>query len=149
MIADYSKGEFIIALNSVATTPNWLKDLGGKPLNLGLDLAGGVHFLLEVDTERYSTERLSSEGASLLEEFSKRGINSNYKSSSNEITLNFTSANDVTEAINYLDQNNFSVSGAKYDLIQNGNSINLRYTSNYLAEIVDYAVDQNLSLIHI
>ena len=29
-------------------------------------------------------------------------------------------------------------------LIQNGNSINLRYTSNYLAEIVDYAVDQNL-----
>ena len=90
LIADYSKGEFIIALNSVATTPNWLKDLGGKPLNLGLDLAGGVHFLLEVDTERYSTERLSSEGASLLEEFSKRGINSNYKSSSNEIMLNFT-----------------------------------------------------------
>ena len=144
LIADYSKGEFIIALNSVATTPNWLKDLGGKPLNLGLDLAGGVHFLLEVDTERYSTERLSSEGASLLEEFSKRGINSNYKSSNNEITLNFTSANDVTEAKNYLDQNNFSVSGSKYDLIQNGNSINLRYTSNYLAEIVDYAVDQNL-----
>ena len=144
LIADYSKGEFIIALNSVATTPNWLKDLGGKPLNLGLDLAGGVHFLLEVDTERYSTERLSSEGASLLEEFSKRGINSNYKSSSDEITLNFTSANDVTEAKDYLDQNNFSVSGSKYDLIQNGNSINLRYTSNYLAEIVDYAVDQNL-----
>ena len=39
----------IIALNLEPTTPDWLKDLGGKPVKLGLDLSGGVHFLLEVD----------------------------------------------------------------------------------------------------
>ena len=37
----------IIALNLEPSTPQWLKDIGGKPLKLGLDLSGGVHFLLE------------------------------------------------------------------------------------------------------
>ncbi|GIS47066.1 MAG: hypothetical protein Ct9H90mP19_3030 [Gammaproteobacteria bacterium] len=68
-LAEYSDGDFIIALNSEPSTPEWLRSIGGKPVNLGLDLAGGIHFLLEVDTEGYSEERLSSEGASLVEEF--------------------------------------------------------------------------------
>jgi preprotein translocase subunit SecD len=42
---------YIVALNLAATTPQWLVDLGGSPMKLGLDLSGGVHFLLEVDTE--------------------------------------------------------------------------------------------------
>jgi len=41
----------IIALNLEPTTPAWLKDIGGKPVKLGLDLSGGVHFLLEVDID--------------------------------------------------------------------------------------------------
>ena len=53
VLSSYSEGEFIIALNSEPSTPSWLSSLGGKPINLGLDLAGGIHFLLEVDTERY------------------------------------------------------------------------------------------------
>ena len=74
VLADYSEGDFIIALNSEPSTPEWLNNIGGKPINLGLDLAGGIHFLLEVDTERYSTERLSSEGASFIDEFRNRNI---------------------------------------------------------------------------
>ena len=42
-------GEYVVALNLAPTTPNWLNSLGGKPMKLGLDLSGGVHFLLEVD----------------------------------------------------------------------------------------------------
>ena len=38
----------IIALNLEPSTPQWLKEIGGRPLKLGLDLSGGVHFLLEV-----------------------------------------------------------------------------------------------------
>ena len=41
----------IVALNLEPSTPDWLKDLGGKPVKLGLDLSGGVHFLLEVDID--------------------------------------------------------------------------------------------------
>ena len=39
----------IVALNLEPSTPQWLRDIGGGPLKLGLDLSGGVHFLLEVD----------------------------------------------------------------------------------------------------
>ena len=42
-------GDYVVALNLAPTTPNWLNSLGGKPMKLGLDLSGGVHFLLEVD----------------------------------------------------------------------------------------------------
>ncbi|MFT5580695.1 MAG: preprotein translocase subunit SecD, partial [Paraglaciecola psychrophila] len=39
---------YIVALNLASTTPEWLSDWGGQPMKLGLDLRGGVHFLLEV-----------------------------------------------------------------------------------------------------
>ena len=42
-------GNYIVALNLAPTTPEWLSGLGGQPMKLGLDLSGGVHFLLEVD----------------------------------------------------------------------------------------------------
>ncbi|WP_372758992.1 protein translocase subunit SecD [Litorivivens sp.] len=42
---------FIVALNLAPTTPDWLTAWGGQPMKLGLDLSGGVHFLLEVDTD--------------------------------------------------------------------------------------------------
>ena len=143
-LAEYSDGDFIIALNSEPSTPEWLRSIGGKPVNLGLDLAGGIHFLLEVDTERYSEERLSSEGASLVEEFLSRNINSSYSSTENEIKLSFTNSNNLDQAREYLNQNNFITTGSKYAIIQNGNNINLQYTDEYLSEIVDYAVEQNL-----
>jgi len=42
---------FIVALNLASNTPAWLSALGAKPMYLGLDLRGGVHFLMEVDME--------------------------------------------------------------------------------------------------
>ena len=143
-LAEYSDGDFIIALNSEPSTPEWLRSIGGKPVNLGLDLAGGIHFLLEVDTERYSEERLSSEGASLVEEFLSRNINSSYSSTGNEIKLSFTNSNNLDQAREYLNQNNFITTGSKYAITQDGNTITLQYTNEYLSEIVDYAVEQNL-----
>ena len=51
---------------------------------------------------------------------------------------------DLSSARDYLDQNNFTTSGAKYNILQNNNDLELQYTDNYLSEIVDYAVEQNL-----
>lgn len=42
---------FIVALNLAPATPLWLRALGGEPMKLGLDLRGGIHFLIEVDME--------------------------------------------------------------------------------------------------
>ncbi len=53
--------DFIVALNLAPTTPRWLSGLGGKPMKLGLDLSGGVHFLLEVDLNTALQTRLESD----------------------------------------------------------------------------------------
>lgn len=46
---DALDGRHIVALNLAPATPTWLRTLGASPMNLGLDLRGGVHFLLQVD----------------------------------------------------------------------------------------------------
>ncbi len=60
---------FVVALNQASTTPDWLRSLGASPMNLGLDLAGGVHFLLEVDTPKAVSDRLED-----MEQTLKKGI---------------------------------------------------------------------------
>ncbi len=52
---------YIVALNLAPKTPEWLSALGAKPMKLGLDLRGGVHFLMEVDVNTAVNRRLESE----------------------------------------------------------------------------------------
>ena len=49
---------YIVALNLAPKTPAWLRAMGAKPMSLGLDLRGGVHFLLEVDTDEVNKKAL-------------------------------------------------------------------------------------------
>jgi len=62
---------FVVALNLAPATPVWLRKLGMEPMFLGLDLRGGVHFLMEVDMEaalRLAEERYVSDIRTLLRE---------------------------------------------------------------------------------
>ena len=43
--------QYLVAFNLASATPDWLRTLGGKPMYMGLDLRGGVHFLMQVDVE--------------------------------------------------------------------------------------------------
>ena len=58
-------GDYIIALNLAPTTPEWLASLGAEPMNLGLDLRGGVHFLMEVDMVVAVKQALESYGSDI------------------------------------------------------------------------------------
>ena len=49
IIEDHLDRQYVVALNLAPSTPAWLEALGGLPMYLGLDLRGGVHFLMEVD----------------------------------------------------------------------------------------------------
>lgn len=71
---DDAEQPFIVALNRAPTTPQWLRDLGGKPMSLGLDLSGGVHFLLEVDMEKFIGDRIASNQATLEDAFREAGL---------------------------------------------------------------------------
>lgn len=57
---DPSDPSYIVALNLLPATPNWLTSIGALPMYLGLDLRGGVHFLMEVDMLGAVTNRLDS-----------------------------------------------------------------------------------------
>ena len=62
---------YVVALNLAPSVPDWLSDLGGRAMSLGLDLRGGVHFLLEVDMEAVvvmSIDRYYNELRPLLRE---------------------------------------------------------------------------------
>ena len=50
--------DYVVAVNLASTTPAWLSSIGAAPLKLGLDLSGGVHFLLQVDTKAAVQKRL-------------------------------------------------------------------------------------------
>ncbi len=50
--------QYVVALNLAPSTPGWMRAIGGKPMTLGLDLQGGVHFLMQVDMETARGQQL-------------------------------------------------------------------------------------------
>ncbi len=62
---DPSDPKYVIALNLLSSSPQWLTSLGALPMYLGLDLRGGVHFLLQVDMDGALVKRLDSTSADL------------------------------------------------------------------------------------
>lgn len=60
LITDASDPSYIVALNLVSRSPQWLSSLGAHPMYLGLDLRGGVHFMLQVDMQAALTKRADS-----------------------------------------------------------------------------------------
>ena len=139
--------EVIIALNLQPSTPEWLKNIGGSPLRLGLDLSGGVHFLLEVDIENAVSNRLES----ALNEFRKkfREDRVRYVKSVNTgsaIIFNFDSNDDYGNAISIINKDNLAPSGIIYDLALDpiNNEIGISFSREAIKDIRDYAVGQNL-----
>ena len=137
----------IIALNLEPTTPAWLKDIGGKPVKLGLDLSGGVHFLLEVDIETAQQGRLEL----LLDSYRKTFNEERLKvesSSINDLKLNFifNDRDSYNKALSKYRLDSPGVNGLQYVITErpSANTLLLEYSDAALREIRDYAVGQNL-----
>jgi preprotein translocase subunit SecD len=71
---DEKDPSYIVALNLLSNTPRWLAALHALPMYLGLDLRGGVHFLLEVDMKAAITKRLDSVATDLRTQMRDRSI---------------------------------------------------------------------------
>ena len=141
--------EAIIALNLEPTTPQWLKDIGGRPLKLGLDLSGGVHFLLEVDIESALTSRLEAQLNSYRKTFRDQKIYLT-NSSSKDMTMlfEFKDADEYNSARRILNTDNIvGINGPMYSITENSerNLLSVAYTDASIKEIRDYAVGQNLT----
>ena len=138
----------IIALNLEPSTPKWLKDLGGNPVKLGLDLSGGVHFLLEVDIDTAQEGRLELLLDTYRRTFKEEKIK--YDSSSiRDLSLyfQFSDKSSSNRALKKYRDDSLGISGVQYVITErpSTNTLLLEYSDIALREIRDYAVGQNLT----
>jgi|TARA_B110000238_G_scaffold7195_1_gene7317 preprotein translocase subunit SecD len=140
-------GEYVVALNAAASTPEWLKDLRAEPMKYGLDLRGGVHFLMEVDTESVVTNRIDS-----LETDVKRKLR--------EQKIRYKSVESPRRGVLHVSFRDEDVrSAARSELesqyreftFSNGDDefpyLALTITQNAIDEMEDFAISQNLQTI--
>jgi preprotein translocase subunit SecD len=137
----------IVALNLEPTTPDWLKDLGGRPLKLGLDLSGGVHFLLEVDIDTAQQGRLELLLDTYRKTFKEERVKVN-SSSIKDLKLHFTfqDRESYNKALAKYKTDSPGINGLQYVITErpSSNTLLLKYSDVALREIRDYAVGQNL-----
>ena len=138
-------GDYIVALNLAPTTPRWLRSLGGKPMKLGLDLSGGVHFLLEVDLESALVLRLEgtlSEIKALLRE--ERVRYRSFELLGNQIVGRFRDDDQVDKARNLI-RANFPDLELFNGPRQNPLSLTFNLSPVAISGIEDSAIKQNLT----
>ena len=138
---DSLDSNFVIALNLAPNTPEWLKSLNAFPMKLGLDLRGGVHFLLEADTDLLIEAKLESSISNLKRIF--RDISLKPRSLEIENSNILVSLNKEEDEES-LDEALQRLSG--FDLEQT-NSLDfiLKLADDELEQMIDYAVLQNLN----
>lgn len=137
--------DYVVALNLAPTTPEWLQKIGAKPMKLGLDLRGGVHFLLEVDMDKAIAQRMETSAADLRRQLRDNKLKFNSLSlSSNTITVQFANNDDRSAAMDFLRRNGneFTQQAVATD---SGSTLRLNYTDVRKQEIESYAVNQNLT----
>ncbi len=139
--------QVIVALNLEPTTPEWLANLGAGPLKLGLDLSGGVHFLLEVDIANALQNRLENTLSSYRKRFADDGISySQSQIEDQSLVFKFNDSENYSSALAILNDENLTATGNLYDLSPAvaSNTIRFKFSDTAIKELRDYAVGQNL-----
>ncbi|WP_236183353.1 protein translocase subunit SecD [Pseudomonas juntendi] len=139
--------DYVVALNLAQTTPQWLRNLGASPMKLGLDLSGGVHFLLEVDMDKAMSARMKVYEGEVKTLLRKERVR--YRSLPQQdggIMLGF--ADDATrEQARALIRKNFN----DFDLTTTERNdlavLRLALTQAKVAEIREYSIKQNLTTV--
>ena len=134
-----------VALNLADATPGWLQAFSASPMTLGLDLRGGVHFLLEVDMDAALTQRLEVNASAMRELLRSERIRyRNTTIDDRSLSIDFASSEDRDAARRLISRDfpNF-----EYTSEGDGRTSRLVMTLSDMAvnEIQDYAINQNLT----
>ena len=139
--------QIIVALKLEPTTPDWLANLGGQPLKLGLDLSGGVHFLLEVDVETALNDKTDGLLNSYRKKFRTEKISySQSQVIDKQLIFVFRDQDSFSRAKDMFFDDSFTATGLQYDLEESASTqtLKLAYSDLAIKELRDYAVQQNL-----
>jgi preprotein translocase subunit SecD len=136
--------DYIVAMNLAPDTPEWLEALGGVPMKLGLDLRGGVHFLMEVDMK-----------SALAKSF--EDMEGDFKSALREEKIRYRTVKQIDEAVEIyfrdqetLDKADFFLKNRNRDLVfteKSGLVLSVTMSEQKLKDTRDYAVKQNITII--
>lgn len=135
---------YIVALNLAPATPKWLTVLGAEPMKLGLDLRGGVHFLMEVDMTTALSKLTEQSIENLKFEFnnSKLKYKALNKDGNQQIVMQFDNTEDRNKAITKIN----GLSDFKL-ISQTENSITLSVSEQRLQQAKNDAVQQNTTIL--
>ena len=137
--------DVVIALNLAPTTPRWLMDIGANPMKLGLDLRGGVHFLMQVDTETALKNRQNGTLQDLRIRFREEKIRYNQAlvQENSSILLKFNNIESKEKAEEFINDN---YTQFNLPLLSNeNNSLVLSLSDLEIDQIESDAIDQNLT----
>ncbi|MFZ9362396.1 MAG: protein translocase subunit SecD [Arenimonas sp.] len=136
---------YTAALNLASTVPAWLSGLGAKPMTLGLDLQGGVHFLMQVDQQAALDKRTNAYAEEIRAALREAKISGyDVTSTSQGIRVTFASETDRNKTLSLLGKN-FPVLAA-VDLPEGqGIGLNIAMLPTEAKLVADGAVDQNIN----
>lgn len=140
--------DYIIALNLLSQSPSWLNSIGALPMYLGLDLRGGVHFLLEVDMDSALTQAAERYVGDFRSAFRKDKIN--YLGISREgqtVQIRFNQAEEAKKAERIINRDYADLTIRQSGT---GNEITLTASLSTVAQkrIQDFALKQNIQTLH-
>ncbi len=145
---DPQDAQYVVALNLLSSSPKWLTNLGALPMYLGLDLRGGVHFLLQVDMVGAITKRLDSLSADLRTVLRDKNLrHAGINRDGNVVSIKFRDAETRAKARQVLEESQpdlafaEAMDGADFKL-----SGSLKPTA--IKRIQDFALKQNITTLH-
>jgi preprotein translocase subunit SecD len=137
--------KYSVALNLTPATPDWLAAIGGKPMKLGLDLSGGVSFLMEVNMQEAINK-------------AQEGMVGDFRNDLREAKIRYRSVNDSKEGVNIVFREVADLQAAEallsrkyreYTFVEDDDSLTLTatMTPQKLKEVQENAIQQNITII--
>jgi len=138
--------QYVVALNRASTTPQWLEDIGGQPMSLGLDLSGGVHFLLQVDMDKFIGDRMDSNAEVIRDLLRENGLRYTSRDWASGMTLRIPFVDEATRdsAADVISEE-FPQFVVQTRDVDDAPGLTIALDEATLREYEDLAISQNLS----
>ena len=146
-VIDKTLGEgYIIALNLIPNTPVWMSQIGARPMFLGLDLRGGVHFTMQVDMEAAKQKTLERIAGDIRREAKKQKfVISDAKITADKVSVPFQKPADAQAIVRSMGKQ----LGAEANInLVAGNTVEASLSEAQLLSISSSAVAQNMNTLH-
>jgi preprotein translocase subunit SecD len=145
---DSNDQSYVIALNLISNTPAWLTSIGAMPMYLGLDLRGGVHFLLQVDMRGALQKKLESLSTDTRSQLREKGLrHSGIERQGDSIAVRFPNQEDATNARTLLNTN---LQSLDFNVEKSADGFKLvgKFKDSAIKEVQENAVKQNITTLH-